>query len=209
MRPDRCQNPHQHSERPVTIPILCLGVTYPGQELKDQNGMPSNGHAYFSSRLDRGVLCVTFQSHDLVLGDVPGLDAELVMMAESVDPPRLVLSLDNVRYLPTTALGIMVSKLTRSHRKQGEMHLACLNEHLDELMHIGRLDQIFEIHDTAEEALASLVTWPSDSRFALPCGNPTRPAPTSETDMGMFGVQSWGAGLRRRISWSIHEQCRF
>ena len=115
----------------------------------------TDDHMYFTSKVENGVLCITFSDRDLALDDVPGLHAELEKSVESIDRPRVILNLEHVHYLPTTALGAIVSTLTKVRRKHGEMRLACLNDNIDELMHIGRLDRIFEIHATVEEALAS------------------------------------------------------
>ena len=112
-------------------------------------------HRYFTFEQDHDVLCVTFTDRNLGLDDVSEIHAELEQAVESLASPRVILSLENVRYLPTTALGMMVSTLTRIRRKGGEMRLACLDRHIEELMHIGRLDRIFEIHPTVQAALDS------------------------------------------------------
>lgn len=117
--------------------------------------MPSDD-GYFSSQLNQGILCLTFTDPNLALDDVPDLKVELEQAVESIDPPRLVLSLENVGYLPTTALGVMMATLTRVRRQKGELRLACLCDHIAELMHIGRLDRVFDIHDTVEEAVTSM-----------------------------------------------------
>lgn len=116
--------------------------------------MPSD-LTYFTIKHDHDVLCVTFNNRDLGLDDVPKIHTELEQAVASCESPHIILSLENVHYLPATALGIMVATLTRIRRKDGEMRLACLDEHLRELMRIGRLDRIFEIYPTVTAALDS------------------------------------------------------
>jgi anti-sigma B factor antagonist len=69
---------------------------------------------------------------------------------------RIVLDLDEVRFLDSTGLGVMVGRLKAVRDLGGDLHLVCTSPRIARVMSITSLDEVFRIHPTVEEALAAL-----------------------------------------------------
>lgn len=80
------------------------------------------------------------------------------IVAAASDAPNLVIILDisNVQILPSVALGALVA-LTRIFKKENQRFiLAGPNPEIRDTLAVCRLDKMFEIHETPEEALTHL-----------------------------------------------------
>ncbi|MEP2530260.1 STAS domain-containing protein [Shimia sp.] len=67
---------------------------------------------------------------------------------------RVVLNLSRVDFIDSSGLGAIVAamkQLGASHR----LDLSCLNENVDKVFRLTRMDTVFQIHQTLEDALAS------------------------------------------------------
>jgi anti-anti-sigma factor len=69
--------------------------------------------------------------------------------------PRVVLDLRTVEFADSTFLGQLVSLRGALRARGGDLKLAVLQHPLLRVIRLMRLDRIFEIHPTAEAALAS------------------------------------------------------
>ena len=66
---------------------------------------------------------------------------------------RVVLNLEQVDFIDSSGLGAIVAamkQLGTNHR----MDLSCLNENVDKVFRLTRMDTVFRIHGTVGEALA-------------------------------------------------------
>ncbi|MFN2320496.1 MAG: STAS domain-containing protein [Dermatophilaceae bacterium] len=68
----------------------------------------------------------------------------------------IVMDLDEVRFLDSTGLGVMVGRLKAVRDLGGDMHLVCTAPRITRVMAITSLDEVFTIHDSADEAVAAL-----------------------------------------------------
>jgi anti-sigma B factor antagonist len=66
---------------------------------------------------------------------------------------RLLLDLGNVRFLSSNALGILVSFQKKVDAAGGRLRLCCLDPDLLELLRITKVDRIFEVFDSRQEAI--------------------------------------------------------
>jgi len=66
---------------------------------------------------------------------------------------RLLLDLGNVRFLSSNALGILVNFKKKLDAVGGNLRLCCLAPDLLELLLITKLDRLFEVFDSQQEAL--------------------------------------------------------
>ena len=70
-------------------------------------------------------------------------------------PQRLVLDLTGVTYMDSSGIASLVKMLSRAKAIGASMHLVGMSDRVRSLFEITRLDHVFEIHTTCDEALAS------------------------------------------------------
>ena len=68
----------------------------------------------------------------------------------------LVLDLSPTEFIDSTGLSVLLNALRRVTRQRGRMALVCTNPTVLRLFEITRLDSTFDIHDTRDEAIASV-----------------------------------------------------
>jgi anti-sigma B factor antagonist len=67
----------------------------------------------------------------------------------------LIVDLAGVEFLDSTGLGVLVAGLNRAREVGGSLALVCPQERVLKLFRITGLDEVFTVHSTVEEALAS------------------------------------------------------
>ena len=68
---------------------------------------------------------------------------------------RLVVDLDEVSFLDSTGLGVLVGRLKLVRNHSGWLRIVCRNDRILRVFRITGLDKVFGIHDSLEEALAA------------------------------------------------------
>ena len=84
----------------------------------------------------------------------PQLRECLVGLAES-GQHRLLIDLEKVDFLDSTALGVLVGGLKRARAEGGSMALVCTQERLLKIFRITGLTKVFQIHDSVASAIAA------------------------------------------------------
>ena len=69
-------------------------------------------------------------------------------------PERIVVNLAEVPYMDSSGVASLVKLLSRARRQQVGLRLVALADRVRSIFQITRLDGIFEIHATVQEALA-------------------------------------------------------
>lgn len=67
---------------------------------------------------------------------------------------RLVVDLDEVSFLDSTGLGVLVGRLKLVRNSSGWLRIVCRNERILRVFRITGLDKVFGIHSSLGEALA-------------------------------------------------------
>jgi anti-sigma B factor antagonist len=70
----------------------------------------------------------------------------------------LIVDLGSVEFLDSTGLGVLVAGLNRAREVGGSLTLVCPQERVLKLFRITGLDEVFAVHNTVDEALASPAT---------------------------------------------------
>ena len=68
---------------------------------------------------------------------------------------RLVVDLDEVSFLDSTGLGVLVGRLKLVRNNSGWLRIVCSNDRILRVFRITGLDKVFGIHDSLEDALAA------------------------------------------------------
>ena len=69
----------------------------------------------------------------------------------------LVINLENVRYIDSTGLGVLIGGLKRVREHSGTVHLVCTNPQIKKIFDITGLVKIFGIFETENDAKKALV----------------------------------------------------
>ncbi len=83
-------------------------------------------------------------------------DELLKLVNERDDGNRLVLSFSNVDHLSSAALGMLITLNKKVKEKKGILKLSDIKPQIFEVFKITRLNKMFDIYDTLEQARASL-----------------------------------------------------
>lgn len=66
---------------------------------------------------------------------------------------RLIVDLDDVGFLDSTALGVLVGVLKRARMDNGEVRIASTQPRVRKVFEITRLDSAFDLFDSVDEAV--------------------------------------------------------
>ena len=79
---------------------------------------------------------------------------ELQRLVKDEPGIRLLLNFRNVDHLSSAALGMLINLNKRVKEQQGALRLSDINRQIFEVFKITRLNRVFDIHDTQDQALA-------------------------------------------------------
>jgi len=108
----------------------------------------------------------TYETQDSILiihlkGDLIGENngPELVKIVNDSIHDRVIhcaVDLSEVRYMNSSGIGVLITLLTKYRNHEGEMVLIKPSEKIEKLLVITKLNKIFSIADTKEEAVKIL-----------------------------------------------------
>jgi anti-anti-sigma factor len=88
----------------------------------------------------------------LIVGNRQELKQKVLEHLEGGDR-KFVIDFSNTGYIDSSGLGVLVSLSKKIREQGGELRLSSLNEDLRTLFELTKLDTLFKIADTKEEAL--------------------------------------------------------
>jgi len=80
---------------------------------------------------------------------------EVSQIIDARAEPKLLISFENVDHLSSAALGTLITINNKIRSKNGQLRLANIDPQIYEVFVITKLNKLFEIHEGAEEAIAS------------------------------------------------------
>jgi anti-sigma B factor antagonist len=84
----------------------------------------------------------------------PKLREQLIDLV-SAGQYHLIVNMENVEFLDSTGLGVLVGGLKRVRAHEGTLRLVCTQERILKIFRITGLTKVFPIHSSEEEALAA------------------------------------------------------
>ena len=101
------------------------------------------------------VTIARFRDHKILdEANIQQLGEELSELARSGEHKKLLLNFDNVEFLSSAALGKLISVKKKAAQSATALKLCSIRPEIFEVFRITNLDQVFEIADNQEEALA-------------------------------------------------------
>ena len=108
----------------------------------------------FSQTKDASGVAVVQVDGQLIVGNRQELK-ELVQAALDKGERRILIDFSRTGYIDSSGLGALVSISKRVRESGGDLKLSGLNEDLRSLFELTKLDTLFSIADTPQQALAS------------------------------------------------------
>ena len=106
------------------------------------------------SRVQNGVTIVHFTEAKVIdQRNINMIGSELTKMAESGAVSKMLINLENVEYLSSAVLGKLISVHKTLRLNKGLLKLCGIGATILEVFEITRLDKVFDIHKSENEAL--------------------------------------------------------
>jgi anti-sigma B factor antagonist len=77
---------------------------------------------------------------------------EIVTNAVNDKVKHFVINLKEVRYISSSGIGVLITMLTKMRNSGGEVYLTSPSEHVKKLLIITKLNNIFTVFDSFEDA---------------------------------------------------------
>ncbi len=84
----------------------------------------------------------------------PELREQLVQLI-SDGTTKMVIDIENVDFIDSTGLGVLVGAIRRARSAGGDVRLVCTNSRLLKVFDVTGLDEIFTIEATVDDAVAA------------------------------------------------------
>ena len=104
-------------------------------------------------RVDGGAIVASIKG-EIDLHNSPQVRTALLDMLQNYQPSKLVLNLADVPYMDSSAIAVLVEALQKLKKTGGKIYLTNLQPRVAGLLEIARLDTIFVIAKTEQDALA-------------------------------------------------------
>jgi anti-anti-sigma factor len=91
---------------------------------------------------------------DIDLHTSPDLRTDILGLLAKGEVTKLVINLEGVSYVDSSAIAVMVEALQKLRKSGGKVYLTNLSPRVKGLLEIARLDSIFNVKATEAEALA-------------------------------------------------------
>lgn len=99
-------------------------------------------------------MVVSLSTHNLDASNAPEVKSGMLDLAQRES--FIVLDLSGVEFVDSSGLGALLSSLRALRAKGGNLGLCCLAKPVRVLIELVRMDRVFPIYDTAEEAVAGI-----------------------------------------------------
>jgi anti-sigma B factor antagonist len=89
---------------------------------------------------------------DLIGDDIGPRLVEVVSDAVNEKIRICIIDLKEVRYISSSGIGVLITMLTKMRNVGGEVYLSSPSEHVKKLLIITKLNNIFTVYDSVEDA---------------------------------------------------------
>ncbi len=87
--------------------------------------------------------------------NIQQIGEEIGRVVDSQDEPKVLISFTNVDHLSSAALGTLITINNKIRGRDGQLRLAEIDPQIYEVFVITKLNKLFQIFDTSDQALAS------------------------------------------------------
>ncbi len=87
--------------------------------------------------------------------NIQQIGEEISRLVDDQTQPKVLISFQNVDHLSSAALGTLITINNKIRGKDGQLRLADIDPQIYEVFVITKLNKLFQIYDSADQALAS------------------------------------------------------
>ncbi len=103
-----------------------------------------------------GVTRIEFVDRNILdEANIQQIGEEITQIIDAQTQPKILISFDNVDHLSSAALGTLITINNKIRTKDGQLRLANIDKQIYEVFVITKLNKLFQIFDTSEQAMAS------------------------------------------------------
>ena len=102
---------------------------------------------------EQGVVRIRFRQRVLDQVHIPMIQHALDQLMTHTDRADVLLDLEHVEYVPSTILGVVVAMHAKALTRGGCLRIANANLYIRDLFSITKLDTMFQMYPSAEEAI--------------------------------------------------------
>jgi anti-sigma B factor antagonist len=103
---------------------------------------------------DNGITQVEFVDRNILDEvNIQAISEEISGLIDTAGNPRILINFTNVDHLSSAALGALITINKKIREKSGQLRLANIDPQIYEIFVITQLNSLFNIHDTADEAI--------------------------------------------------------
>ena len=107
-------------------------------------------------RNEGGVIQIQFRDRNILdEANIQQIGEEIKALIDKEPKTRLVIDFKDVDHLSSAALGTLITVNNRIRTAQGQLRLCNIDPQIYQVFVITKLNKLFEIHETAEKAVAS------------------------------------------------------
>ena len=104
----------------------------------------------------KGVRVVEFTNNKILdEANIKEIGDAVLALVDERDAPRILIDFSNVDHLSSAALGMLINVNNRVRTKNGSLRLANIKPSIRDVFVITKLDKLFKIVGTRDEAMAS------------------------------------------------------
>ncbi len=87
--------------------------------------------------------------------EITAIEHSIMPLINDADTVKMIINFSNVKFLSSAVLGLLIRISKKIYEKQGQLRLCCIDPKILNVFKITRLDRVFEIYDTQDQAIAS------------------------------------------------------
>ncbi len=105
-----------------------------------------------------GVTRIEFVDRNILdEANIQQIGDEIGQIIDARAQPKVLISFHNVDHLSSAALGTLITINNKIRGKDGQLRLAEIDPQIYEVFVITKLNKLFQIHDSSDQAMASFV----------------------------------------------------
>ncbi len=105
---------------------------------------------------DDGVTRIEFVDRNILdEANIQQIGDEISRLVDAQEQPKVLISFQNVDHLSSAALGTLITINNKIRGKDGQLRLAEIDPQIYEVFVITKLNKLFQIFDSSEQAMAS------------------------------------------------------
>jgi anti-sigma B factor antagonist len=116
----------------------------------------AQGSSLIRVKEQNGVKRIEFLERNILdEANIQQIGEEISRIVEAQDRPRVLINFQNVDHLSSAALGTLITINNKIRGKDGQLRLAEIDPQIYEVFVITKLNKLFQIFESTEQAMAS------------------------------------------------------